>query len=68
MKMQTIVNKELASGVIVVIKERTDSKIMSVELQSDSPMSLDLFMGCLLMLVQSHAPDLVNESDNFDCH
>ncbi len=68
-RLVTKLSKELSEGLIVILKETSDGRRKVIEFKSDIPISDELLLGCLLIFLESQAPDLPTvPTDSFDCH
>lgn len=67
--MKTTIVKEIANGIMIVVRESTDARLITLELKSNKPISEELFLGCLLQFLESEAVELVTTpTDGFHCH
>jgi len=67
--LNTVISTEISEGIYLQVKESTDACDRVVHFKSMKPISDELFLGCLLIFLESQAPDLTQvPTDEFNCH
>lgn len=64
-RLTTAFNKEIAEGVMVKLQQSADGKRHVLTFDSDSPLSDEMLLGCLVVYLQEKVPDLIMSDEEF---